>query len=111
MIRSITISSPAAAFYMESSDVDIRGGSFSSSGKEAISPRNGSRLSINSYDNNVSITSSADEALEIKSSFVKLDKGSNDFTISSSASDKADISSEEISTLVIEDHTFSSAEI
>ena len=41
----------------------------------------------------------------------KFSKYSNDFTISSSASDKADISSEEISTLVIEDHTFSSVEI
>ena len=111
VIRNISISSPVAALYMESSDVFIRGGSFSSSGKEAISPRNGSRLSIKSYDNNVSITSSADEALEIKSSFVQLEKGSNDLTISSTASDKADISSEEISTLVIEDHTFSSVEI
>ena len=40
-----------------------------------------------------------------------MDKGSNDFTISSTASGKADISSEEISTLKIEDHTFSSVEI
>ena len=52
-----------------------------------------------------------DEALEIKSSYVSLNKGSNDFTISSTASGKADISSEEISTLAIVDHTFSEVKV
>ncbi len=110
-IENISISGSVANLYAENSDVGIDGGTFSSSGKEAISPRNGSRFQITSYKSNLSITSSADEALEIKSSYVKLDKGSNDFTISSTASGKADISSEEISTLVIEDHTFSNVEI
>ena len=110
-IENISISGSVANLYAENSDVGIDGGTFSSSGKEAITPRNGSRFQITSYKNNLSITSAADEALEIKSSFVKLDKGSNDFIISSSACNKADISSEEIRTLVIEDHTFSSVEI
>ena len=84
-IDNIVLSSPKDALYAVSSDVKIRWGFFSST-QNAISIREGSRFLIGSEDNNLSITSSADEALEIRSSYVKLDKGSNNLTISTTSS-------------------------
>ena len=43
-IENISISGSTANLYAENSDVGIDGGTFSSSGKEAITPRNGSRF-------------------------------------------------------------------
>ena len=72
----IAVSSAKDAVYAVSSDVRIKGGTFSLGDANQEMDQdfelNFSNLSIT--------TSSGDEALEIKS-YVKLDKGSNDFTI------------------------------
>jgi len=109
-IDNIVLSSPKDALYAESSDVKIRGGSISST-QNAISAREGSRFHIGSNDNNLSITSSGDDALEIRSSYVKLDKGSNNLTISTTSSGDFDITNRSFSTLEIEDHTYSNVEV
>ena len=109
-IDNIVLSSPKDALYAVSSDVKIRGGSFSST-QNAISIREGSRFLIGSEDNDLSITSSGDDALEIRSSYVKLDKGSNNLTISTTSSGDFDITNRSFSTLEIEDHTYSNVEV
>ena len=103
----ITIKSKDSnAFYVVASDLKIRGGSFSSTNKKGIYVKEGSRLNIQSSSGDLSITSSGDDALEIRSSYVLLEKGSNDFTISSSSSGDYDISNRSFSTLDIENHAF-----
>ena len=108
----ITIKSKDSnAFYVVASDLKIRGGSFSSTNKKGIYVKEGSRLNIQSSSGDLSITSSGDDALEIRSSYVLLEKGSNDFTISSSSSGDYDISNRSFSTLDIENHAFSNIEV
>jgi len=110
-IDIMNVTSPSQALYAVSSDVRIKGGSFSSSGGNGISVREGSRFRLESGSSNLSITSSGSDALEVRSSYVKLDKGSNNLTISSTSSDDFDITNRSFSTLEIVDHTYTNIEV
>ena len=110
-IRNITATGAQEALYAATSDVEIRGGTFSSTGQPGIKVVEGSRFKIRSNDNDISITSSADNALDVKSSYLKLDKGSKNLTISSTASGARDIRIRERSTVEIEDHTYATVEV
>ena len=110
-IDNMNVTSPSQALYAVSSDVRIKGGSFSSSGGNGISIREGSRFRLESGSSNLSITSSGSDALEVRSSYVKLDKGSNNLTISSTSSGDFDITNRSFSTLEIVDHTFTNIEV
>ena len=110
-IDNMNVTSPSQALYAVSSDVRIKGGSFSSSGGNGISIREGSRFRLESGSSNLSITSSGSDALEVRSSYVKLDKGSNNLTISSTSSGDFDITNMSFSTLEIVDHTFTNIEV
>ena len=110
-IDNMNVTSPSQALYAVSSDVRIKGGSFSSSGGNGISIREGSRFRLESGSSNLSITSSGSDALEVRSSYVKLDKGSNNLTISSTSSDDFDITNRSFSTLEIVDHTYTNIEV
>ena len=110
-IDNMNVTSPSQALYAVSSDVRIKGGSFSSSGGNGISIREGSRFRLESGSSNLSITSSGSDALEVRSSYVKLDKGSNNLTISSTSSGDFDITNTSFSTLEIVDHTFTNIEV
>ena len=110
-IDIMNVTSPSQALYAVSSDVRIKGGSFSSSGGNGISIREGSRFRLESGSSNLSITSSGSDALEVRSSYVKLDKGSNNLTISSTSSDDFDITNRSFSTLEIVDHTYTNIEV
>ena len=110
-IDNMNVTSPSHALYAVSSDVRIKGGSFSSSGGNGISVREGSRFRLESGSSNLSITSSGSDALEVRSSYVKLDKGSNNLTISSTSSGDFDITNTSFSTLEIVDHTYTNIEV
>ena len=110
-IDNMNVTSSSQALYAVSSDVRIKGGSFSSSGGNGISIREGSRFRLESGSSNLSITSSGSDALEVRSSYVKLDKGSNNLTISSTSSDDFDITNRSFSTLEIVDHTYTNIEV
>ena len=110
-IDNMNVTSPSQALYAVSSDVRIKGGSFSSSGGNGISIREGSRFRLESGSSNLSITSSGSDALEVRSSYVKLDKGSNNLTISSTSSGDFDITNRSFSTLEIVDHTYTNIEV
>ena len=110
-IRNITATGAQEALYAATSDVQIKGGTFSSTGQPGIKLVEGSRFKIRSNDNDISITSSADNALDVKSSYLKLDKGSKNLTISSTASGAGDIRIRERSTVEIEDHTYATVEV
>ena len=110
-IKNITVTGPEEALYAQSSDVEIRGGTFSSTGDEAVKVLEGSRFEIESNDNDVSITSSAGDAIEVRSSFLRLDKDSNNLTISSTASGRKDIRIRERSTVDLRDHTYANVKV
>ena len=110
-IRNITVTGAQEALYAASSDVEIQGGTFSSTGQSGIKWVEGSRFEIESNDNDVSITSSAGDAIEVRSSFLRLDKDSKNFTISSTASGKHDIRIREASVVNVEDHTYTNVEV
>ena len=105
-IKNITVTGPEEALYAQTSDVEIRGGTFSSTGKKAVTVLEGSRFKIYSNDNDISITSSADDALDVKSSYLHLKKGSSkNLTISSTASGESAINIRERSTVDITGNT------
>ena len=105
-IKNITVTGPEEALYAQTSDVEIRGGTFSSTGKKAVTVLEGSRFKIYSNDNDISITSSADDALDVKSSYLNLKKGSSkNLTISSTASGESAINIRERSTVDITGNT------
>ena len=105
-IRNITVTGAQEALYAASSDVEIRGGTFSSTGQSGIKLVEGSRFEIKSNDNDISITSSADDALDVKSSYLNLKKGSSkNLTISSTASGESAINIRERSTVDIAGNT------
>jgi len=110
-IRNITATGAQEALYAATSDVQIKGGTFSSTGQPGIKVVEGSRFKIRSNNNDISITSSGDNALDVKSSYLKLDKGSKNLTISSTASGAGDIRIRERSTVEIEDHTYANVEV
>ena len=110
-IRNITATGAQEALYAATSDVEIRGGTFSSTGQPGIKVVEGSRFKIRSNNNDISITSSGDKALDVKSSYLKLDKGSKNLTISSTASGAGDIRIRERSTVEVEDHTYGNVEV
>jgi hypothetical protein len=105
-IKNITVTGPEEALYAQTSDVEIRGGTFSSTGQKAVRVLEGSRFKIYSNDNDISITSSADDALDVKSSYLNLKKGSSkNLTISSTASGESAINIRERSTVDIAGNT------
>ena len=108
---NITATGAQEALYAATSDVQIKGGTFSSTGQPGIKLVEGSRFKIRSNDNDISITSSADNALDVKSSYLKLDKSSKNLTISSTSSGANDIRIRERSTVEIEDHTYATVEV
>jgi hypothetical protein len=110
-IRNITVTGAQEALYAASSDVEIQGGTFSSTGQSGIKLVEGSRFEIESNDNDVSITSSAGDAIEVRSSFLRLDKDSNNLTISSTASGRKDIRIRERSTVDLRDHTYANVKV
>ena len=110
-IDNMNVTSSSQALYAVSSDVRIKGGSFSSSGGNGISVREGSRFRLESGSSNFSINSSCSDALEVRSSYVKLDKGSNNLIISSTSSGDFDITNRSFSTLEIVDHTYKNIEV
>jgi len=110
-IRNITVTGAQEALYAASSDVEIQGGTFSSTGQSGIKLVEGSRFEIESNDNDVSITSSAGDALEVRSSFLRLDKDSNNLTISSTASGRKHIRIRERSTVDLRDHTYENVKV
>ena len=110
-IENITVTGAQEGLYAATSDVEIRGGTFSSTGQPGIKVVEGSRFKIRSNNNDISITSSGDKALDVKSSYLKLDKGSKNLTISSTASGAGDIRIRERSTVEVEDHTYGNVEV
>ena len=110
-IRNITVTGAQEALYAASSDVEIQGGTFHSTGQSGIKLVRGSRFDIDSNDNDVSITSSAEDAIEVRSSFLRLDKDSNNLTISSTASGRKDIRIRERSTVDLRDHTYANVKV
>ena len=85
---------------------------FSSTGDKAVKVLEGSRFNISSKDNDISITSSADVALDVKSSYLHLKKGSSkNLTISSTASGRKDIRIRERSTVDLRDHTYANVKV
>ena len=110
-IRNITVTGAQEALYAASSDVEIQGGTFSSTGQSGIKLVRGSRFDIDSNDNDVSITSSADDAIQVRSAYLKLDKDSNNLTISSTASGESDIRIRERSTVDLRDHTYANVKV
>jgi hypothetical protein len=110
-IENITVTGAQEGLYAATSDVEIRGGTFSSTGQPGIKVVEGSRFKIRSNNNDISITSSGDQALDVKSSYLKLDKGSKNLTISSTASGAGDIRIRERSTVEVEDHTYGNVEV
>jgi flagellar biosynthesis protein FliQ len=110
-IKNITVTGAQEGLYAATSDVEIRGGTFSSTGQPGIKVVEGSRFKIRSNDEDISITSSGDVALDVKSSYLKLDKGSKNLTISSTSSGAGDIRIRERSTVEIQDHTYANVEV
>ena len=110
-IKNITVTGAQEGLYAATSDVEIRGGTFSSAGQPGIKVVEGSRFKIRSNDEDISITSSGDVALDVKSSYLKLDKGSKNLTISSTSSGAGDIRIRERSTVEIQDHTYANVEV
>jgi hypothetical protein len=110
-IKNITVTGAQEGLYAATSDVEIRGGTFSSTGQPGIKVVEGSRFKIRSNDEDISITSSGDVALDVKSSYLKLDKGSKNLTISSTSSGAGDIRIRERSTVDIQDHTYANVEV
>ena len=110
-IENITVTGAQEGLYAATSDVEIRGGTFSSTGQPGIKVVEGSRFKIRSNNNDISITSSGDKALDVKSSYLKLDEGSKNLTISSTASGAGDIRIRERSTVEVEDHTYGNVEV
>ena len=110
-IDNIAVTGAQEGLKAVASDVEIRGGTFSSTGQPGITVAEGSRFEIKSNSNDISITSSGGDALRIESSFVKLDKGSNNITISSTSSGDYDITNRKFSTLHIRDHTYANVEV
>jgi len=110
-IENITVTGAQEGLYAATSDVEIRGGTFSSTGQPGIKVVEGSRFKIRSNNNDISITSSGDKALDVKSSYLKLDKGSKNLTISSTASGAGDIRIRERSTVEIEGDTYGNVEV
>ena len=110
-IRNITVTGAQEALYAASSDVEIQGGNFHSTGQSGIKLVRGSRFDIDSNDNDVSITSSAEDALEVRSSFLRLDKDSKNLTISSTASGRNHIRIRERSTVDLRDHTYENVKV
>jgi len=110
-IENITVTGAQEGLYAATSDVEIRGGTFSSTGQPGIKVVEGSRFKIRSNNNDISITSSGDQALDVKSSYLKLDKGSKNLTISSTASGAGDIRIRERSTVEIEGDTYGNVEV
>jgi hypothetical protein len=110
-IENITVTGAQEGLYAATSDVEIRGGTFSSTGQPGIKVVEGSRFKIRSNNNDISITSSGDKALDVKSSYLKLDEGSKNLTISSTASGAGDIRIRERSTVEIEGDTYGNVEV
>ena len=110
-IKNITVTGPEEALYAASSDVGIKGGTFSSTGQSGIKLVEGSRFIIESNKNDVSITSSAGDAIEVRSAYLKLDKDSKNLTISSTASGRKDIRIRERSTVDLRDHTYANVKV
>jgi hypothetical protein len=110
-IKNITVTGAQEGLYAATSDVEIRGGTFSSTGQSGIKVVEGSRFKIRSNDEDISITSSGDVALDVKSSNLRLDKGSKNLTISSTSSGAGDIRIRERSTVDIRNHTYANVEV
>ena len=110
-IKNITVTGAQEGLYAATSDVEIRGGTFSSTGQPGIKVVEGSRFKIRSNDEDISITSSGDVALDVKSSYLRLDKGSKNLTISSTSSGAGDIRIRERSTVDIRNHTYANVEV
>ncbi|MDG2065842.1 MAG: hypothetical protein P8L36_12705 [SAR324 cluster bacterium] len=110
-INNITVTGAQEGLYAATSDVEIRGGTFSSTGQSGIKLVEGSRFRIKSNDNDISITSSADDALDVKSSYLNLKKGSKNLTISSTASGESAIKIRERSTVDMAGNTYANVEV
>jgi uncharacterized Zn-binding protein involved in type VI secretion len=114
-IEDINVTSAKDAIYAVSSDVRIKGGTFSSSGDAGITIREGSRFRIESGSSNLSITTSAsgEAALEVRSnSYVRLEKGSNSFSIDATGStNDSDIMIRGNSSIDFNNHTHSNVAV
>ena len=112
-IENLTVSSTEEnALKATASQLIIDGGTYSSTNDEGVNLVEGSSVRIYSHKSALSITSVSNQALEIRrNSFVKLDKGGNDFTINSSDTSRSDIIVLGASDLLIQDHTHSHVEV
>jgi hypothetical protein len=112
-IENLTASSTEEnALKATASQLIIDGGTYSSTNDEGVNLVEGSSVRIYSYKSALSITSVSNQALEIRrNSFVKLDKGDNDFTINSSDTSHSDIIVLGASDLLIQDHTHSHVKV